>query len=140
MPARGVYHDAVKRALEKDGWHISDDPYHLGWGGRDLYVDFGSEIVAAEKENSRIAVAIKSFLGRSEIAELERSIGQFIMYRTLLGRKEPERMLYLAVPNKILVNLFEDGMGKLLIEDARVQVVGYDPSREEVTKWLSAQP
>lgn len=26
MPAKDVYHDIVKRALEKDGWRITDDP------------------------------------------------------------------------------------------------------------------
>lgn len=140
MPSRDVYHDVVKRALEKDGWHISADPYHLGWGRRDLYVDFGAEVIAAEKDGKQITLAIKSFLGRSEVSELERSVGQFIMYRTLLLRKEPERLLYLAVPNKILVNVFEDSMGKLLIEDAHVRVVGYDPAREEVTRWLPGQP
>ncbi|MCB0593863.1 MAG: hypothetical protein H6557_12555 [Lewinellaceae bacterium] len=26
MPARDLIHEAVKRALEKDGWNVTDDP------------------------------------------------------------------------------------------------------------------
>lgn len=41
MPARDFYHDAVKNALIKDGWTITNDPYILNIGGRDLFVDLG---------------------------------------------------------------------------------------------------
>jgi hypothetical protein len=39
MPARDIYHDAVKNALVKEGWIITDDPLHLKWGHKDMYVD-----------------------------------------------------------------------------------------------------
>ena len=39
MPARDIYHDAVKNALVKEGWIITDDPLHLKWGQKDMYVD-----------------------------------------------------------------------------------------------------
>ena len=29
MPARDLYHDAVKAALIKDGWTITDDPFMI---------------------------------------------------------------------------------------------------------------
>ena len=28
MPAHDTFHDAVKHGLIKDGWTITDDPYH----------------------------------------------------------------------------------------------------------------
>ena len=43
MPARGLYHAQVRAALTKDGWTITDDPLHLRWGKKDLYVDLGAE-------------------------------------------------------------------------------------------------
>ena len=97
-------------------------------------------MIAAERDEKRIAVEIKSFFGRSEITELERALGQFVLYQTLLERRDPERILYLAVPNVILNNLFEDSIGKLLIEDGNARVFGFDPETEEVTKWLPDQP
>ena len=36
MPARDLFHDAVRNALIKDGWTITHDPFRLSWGGRDL--------------------------------------------------------------------------------------------------------
>jgi hypothetical protein len=66
MPAKDKYHESLRRALEKDGWTVTDDPFRLVWGKRDFYVDFGAErIVAAEKAGRRIAVEVKSFLSSS---------------------------------------------------------------------------
>ena len=51
MPARDYYHDAVKHALEKDGWTITHDPYHLPYDEKNLYVDLGAEqFFAAENQ------------------------------------------------------------------------------------------
>src|SRR5258708_33705788 len=62
MSRLDLYHDAVRHALEKDGWTITHDPLTLSVGGRDIYVDLGAEKpIAAEKEGRRIAVEIKSF-------------------------------------------------------------------------------
>ena len=68
MPARDFYHDAVRNALIKDDWMITDDPYPLKLGQKDLFIDLGAEkILAAEKGSDKIAVEIKSFVGRSVI-------------------------------------------------------------------------
>ena len=103
MPARDRYHDCVRNALIKDGWVITHDPLRLPWGKKDLYVDLGaSSSLAAEKGERRIAVEIKSFLGKSEIDDLEKALGQFALYRSVLARREPDRTLFLAVPDDVL--------------------------------------
>lgn len=136
MPARDLYHDAVKKALVKDGWTITHDPFRLSWGGRDMYVDLGAErLLAAEKDEQRIAVEVKSFVGASEMQDLERAIGQFVLYRTVLAEREPDRALFLAVPQFILQDVFEQPLGELLIEHNLVQVVGFDPDEEVIVKW-----
>lgn len=66
MPAKDVYHHVVITALEKDGWLITDDPFKLKCGTKDLYIDLGAEkLIAAEKDQQKIAVEIKSFLNPS---------------------------------------------------------------------------
>jgi hypothetical protein len=136
MPARDLYHDAVKKALVKDGWTITHDPFRLSWGGRDMYVDLGAErLLAAEKDEQRIAVEVKSFVGASEMQDLERAIGQFVLYRTVLAEREPDRTLFLAVPLFILQDVFEQPLGELLIEHNLVQVVGFDPDEEVIVQW-----
>jgi hypothetical protein len=73
MPERDIFHDAVKNALVKEGWTITDDPLFLEFGGVDMYVDLGAEkLVAAEKDGQKIAVEIKSFVGASIISEFHR--------------------------------------------------------------------
>ncbi|MHC5831800.1 MAG: element excision factor XisH family protein, partial [Nostoc sp.] len=42
MPAKDRYHENLKNALIKDGWTITDDPFHLKWGKKDLYVDLAA--------------------------------------------------------------------------------------------------
>jgi hypothetical protein len=62
MPAKDRYHEAVKHALEKDGWAITHDPYTLTFGIKDVYVDLGAgRVLAAEKGSDKIAVEIKTF-------------------------------------------------------------------------------
>ena len=140
MPAKDLYHDIVKVALEKDGWRITHDPYHMAWRGRDVFVDLGAEMIAAEKDNVRIAVEVKSFTAKSEITELERAIGQYILYQKILQRRDAQRMLFLAVPHAILTNLFEDSFGEILLTDNSFRIFGFDPIKSEVTKWISNRP
>ncbi|MFM9157316.1 MAG: element excision factor XisH family protein, partial [Dolichospermum sp.] len=76
MPAKDIYHNTVKTALEKDGWKITDDPFKLKWGLRELFVDLGSKkLLIAEKAERRIIVEIKSFINPSAIADLQNALG-----------------------------------------------------------------
>ncbi|CCQ60996.1 fdxN element excision controlling factor protein [Crocosphaera watsonii WH 0401] len=98
MPAKDIYHDAVKNALIKDGWKITDDPLILSIGKKDLFIDLGAEkLIAAEKDQQKIAVEIKSFLGNSQVNDLENALGQYILYYEVLLAKQDERVLYLAI-------------------------------------------
>ena len=138
MPAKDLYHVAVKNALIKDGWKITHDPLHLPWGGRDMYVDLGAEeLLAAEKGGQRIAVEIKSFVGRSNLADLHNAIGQFVIYRAALAEKEPERKLFLAVPQDVFDEFFTERWGALLVKNNLASVIGFDIETEAITQWLT---
>lgn len=57
MPAKDVYHYAVKFALIKDGWEILKEDYTLEYGGDRLYVDIAAEkSIVAEKQGRNILV------------------------------------------------------------------------------------
>ena len=89
MPARDKVHHIVKNALINDGWQITHDPYSMKLGSADLFVDLGAEkLIAAEKGNVKIAVEVKSFLGKSIIAETQDAIGQFLMYQVVMSEFE----------------------------------------------------
>ncbi len=94
MPQRDLYHNLVVNALQNEGWIITDDPLRLTYGGRNVYADLGAEQpIAAEKAGRRIAIEIKSFVGESDIHELELSVGQYRMYRNILAELQAERTL-----------------------------------------------
>ena len=136
MPAKDKYHDALRNALVKDGWTITDDPFRLVWGKRDFYVDLGAErMVAAEKAGQRIAVEVKSFLGASQMHDLELALGQFLLYRSILEEQDPDRRLFLAIPVEA-AEIFEEPVGQLLISKHMIQAVIFDPDKEEILRWI----
>jgi hypothetical protein len=137
IPAKDLLHDCVKNALIKDGWTVTDDPYRLRYKGCKLYVDLGAErILAAEKDNQKIAVEIKSFVGASEINDLESALGQFIFYRAILKEKEPNRELFLAVPDEIFKTIFEKEFHDLLKKNNLAKVFGVNEEKEEIIGWI----
>ncbi|WP_442940851.1 element excision factor XisH family protein [Nostoc sp.] len=65
MPAKDIFHNTVKTALEKDKWTITDEHLFIQVEDIDFYIDLTAErILAAEKTGKKIAVEIKSFLAR----------------------------------------------------------------------------
>jgi hypothetical protein len=138
MPARDIYHEIAKRALIKDGWTITDDPLTLKFGETELYVDLGAEkVIAAEKGNDKIAVEIKSFLGKSIIAETQDAIGQFIMYREVLNDYDADRMLFLAIADEVFEIDFTEALRNLVLKRLEIKVLIFDSEKEEIKKWLT---
>jgi len=43
LPAKAIYHDLVRNALEREGWTITHDPMLLKVGGVEMSADFGAE-------------------------------------------------------------------------------------------------
>ncbi|NEP06339.1 MAG: fatty-acid oxidation protein subunit alpha [Okeania sp. SIO2G4] len=138
MPARDYYHNTVKSAIQKDGWRITEDSYLLKLTRRkNLFVDLGAErLIAAEKGLEKIAIEVKSFGSASEMKDLEQAIGQFVLYEHILNRYEPERKLYLAVSEEIRQSVFEEEAGIILIEDRILRLVSFNPTKEEIVKWI----
>ncbi len=135
---RDIVHDLVKNALLKDGWKITHDPFPIKFGIRKVFADLGAEkLLAAEKGELKIVVEIKSFLGLSLITELERALGQFIIYKSWLARSKPERVLYIALGRDIYDELFRDIAGEVLIEDYALKIIVVDMEREEIVRWIN---
>jgi hypothetical protein len=138
MPAKDFYHNTVRKALIKDGWNITHDPLKLEFGSKDMYVDLGAErLIAAERANEKIAVEIKSFLGRSEMDDLEEAVGQYILYHDVLAELEPQRVLFLAIPHKIFLDIFDEPLGQLLLKNNRARLVTFEPRMEEIVRWIT---
>jgi hypothetical protein len=138
MPRYDVYHEPVKRALLKDGWTITDDPYVIAYKGLRLYVDLGAEkLIAAQKLEQKIVVEVKVFGTPSPVTELERAIGQYSIYRTLLERISPERALWLAVAQDIYEDFFRQPAVQDIVSAHTIRVLVFDPTQEEIVEWIS---
>ena len=138
MPALDQYHEVVRRGLEKLGWTITHDPLTLAVGLDRVHIDLAAEnILAAEKGLQKIAVEIKTFGGASNITDLERALGQYMLYRMALRRTEPDRALYLAVPQSVVVNQFQSReLWQAFLTEEGGKVLGYDIETEEIVSWL----
>ncbi|WP_414516335.1 element excision factor XisH family protein [Nostoc sp. PCC 9305] len=138
MSAKDAFHTVVKTALEKEGWLITHDPYTLQAGTLELYIDLGAEkIIAAEKQGQKIAVEIKSFLSPSKITELYAALGQFIIYRIALQKKEANRTLYLAVPSTVYNEFFLLPFIQSVIQINQLCLVIYNIEQEVIDQWQS---
>ncbi len=138
MPAKNVFHDLVVNALIADGWVITADPLRLKAGNRDLYVDLGAErnMLAAERNGERIGVEVQSFVGASEVRNLQEALGQFLMYRLLMVEQYPDHRLFMAVPNEAYDGILSERLGRLVIGEMAVPLLVFDPNRQEALKWI----
>ena len=137
MARRDLYHGTVIKALTDDGWTITDNPLHLSYGGRNLEVDLGAELpIGAAKGQQRIAVEVKSFIGKSEVVDLEDALGQYLLYRTLLQRLDPERELVLAVSVLAYEGIFSEPLGQLIIEAYALRLLVFDDIEQKVLQWI----
>lgn len=136
MSAKDAFHAIVKTALQKDGWLITHDPLQIRWEKVEMYIDLGAEkLIGAERGGAKIAVEVKSFLGQSAIYEFHLALGQFINYRMILAEKEPERVLYLAVPLDTYDTFLSLQFTQAVTRQYQVKLLVYDIDREEINKW-----
>lgn len=137
MPARDIFHQAVKTALMKEQWQITDDPFVLQVGGVDMYVDLGAEkLLAAQKDQQHIAVEVKSFLGPSLVSDFHLALGQFLNYRLALAQQEPQRRLYLAVPLEPYTTFFALPFIRTAVTQHQLALIVYDAATQEVVEWI----
>lgn len=137
MSARGIYHDTVKSALQKDGWTITHDPFPLQIGKKRLAIDLGAErLISAENATRKIVVAVKSFVGQSDVKDLEQALGQYVLYRQILNEMDSERILYLAISRITFNSVFTIELGKVLLKNQIIKLIVFDDESEAIVEWI----
>lgn len=138
MSRRDKYHPIVKQALIHEGWTITHDPYSFQTDPP-LSTDIGAErVIAAERDHEKIAVEVKSFLAESQVTELERALGQYGLYQGLLEMQEPERELYLAVPENVYANILSRQVGQVAMRYFHLNLIVFSLSEEQPLQWKKA--
>ena len=137
MPPRDLYHDLVRNALRQDGWRITHNVLPLK-----MVADIGAEalwaaqLLAADKDERKIAVAVNSFVGHSDPADLTQMLGQLALSRPRLHAMESDRVLYLAVRHATYSTCFTGLDGMRLLDRKHMQLIVFDPRTEAIVHWL----
>jgi hypothetical protein len=138
MPKLDIIHDAVKNALIKDGWLITDDPYIIQYGRTTLYADLGAERpIAAERDGQKLVIEVKSFIGASKIQDLKEALGQYDIYRYLLEEIAPDRKLYVAVSTVAYKSFFSQDVIQLILKKHQLPLIVVDTETEEIRQWIN---
>jgi XisH protein len=131
------FHDVVRTALEKKGWQVTADPYEINVDDVDFEIDLAAEqLLAATRENQKIAVEIKSFISPSNVSDFHTALGQFLNYRDALEIIEPDRQLYLAVRVPIYKSFFQRRFIMAAIQRYQLRLITYDVQQEVIVQWL----
>ncbi|MDJ0600334.1 MAG: element excision factor XisH family protein [Crocosphaera sp.] len=78
---------------------------------------------------------MKSFLGSSAISDFHLAVGQFINYRTILNKKDPQRSLYLAIPEEAYDNFFRLEFTQTVIKNNHINLIVYNVEKEVIVQW-----
>jgi hypothetical protein len=135
--AKDIFHATVKKALEKDGWIITNDPYKLKVLDTNYDIDLGAEkLLAAEKGNQKIAVEVKSFIKLSFAHEFHSALGQYLNYASFLQLQEPTRILYLAIAKHIYSEYFTTPSIAFIVKKFGLRLIVFNPQIEIIETWL----
>ncbi|WP_204153594.1 element excision factor XisH family protein [Leptolyngbya sp. CCY15150] len=137
MSARDRYHDWVKETLTLDGWVISHDPLSIAIGKISVQIDLGLEsLIGAEKGARKIAVEIKSFSNVSQITDFYAALGQYLCYKVALAERQPDRILYLAIPDLVYNLFFVEELIQKVLQAYPVKLLVYNLSNKEIQSWI----
>lgn len=136
MPARDTIHHAVRNALIKDGWEITEDPCVITYDDMLVFADMAVECtLAIERVGEKAVVEAKSFSAESEMREFETALGQYLIYRIFLSQSTRDRNVYLAVGNQVFEEFFSRPAIRLVCRECQVAIVVIDLNAEEIQSW-----
>jgi hypothetical protein len=137
VSARDIYHDTVKLALEKDGGQSLTILFHFKLARIVYPADLGAErLISAEKELRKIVVEVKSFVGQSDVKDLQQALGQYVLYRQILNEMKVERVLYLAISQPTFNSVFSIELGQVLLKNQIVKLIVFDDESEVIVQWI----
>lgn len=137
MPAPDDIHEAVKEALVRDGWQITQDPYTIRYEEVLLFADLGAQRpMSVSRGNRNLVVEAKSFLGPSPMHDFKLTLGQFLLYRAYLDETSPDHELFLAIDESVYDSLFRLKAIELVLRRYQISLLVVDVVNCEVRQWI----
>jgi len=133
MPAKDRYHDAVVRALVKNGWTITTEQMLVRFVERRLWIDIQA---AKASEQLVIVVEVKGFESMPSLVDyLADAVGKYVIYLCALDYARLDARLYMVVPIVAYEGILNEEIGRRAIRKANIDIMVFDPEREEVIRW-----
>jgi hypothetical protein len=132
--ARDVFLQIICEILERQGWVITHDPLKFHIGQNDVTDVLGIELIATEQAKDKIAFFLEPFFGTSKMSDFYAALGKFVQVRSILSRQEPERKLFLAIPEHIFAEFFQTELVQISLKVQKVDILVYS-AEHEVIQW-----
>jgi len=133
-----MYYDAVKNALRNAGWRVTNTDFPLKLrAGTPAEGRWDGPLLAAEKDERFVAVAVDSFIGRSNLDDMRAALAQLAVSRALVHALEPDRALYLAIRQATYSACFTGDEGERLLVSEPLQLLVFDPRTETLLQWVA---
>lgn len=138
--AKDAYHENVRRALIKDGWHITDDPFVLKYKDLTVFADLAAEKVIVKNDfEDKIVVEIKVFGGASKTSEFEKAKGQYDIYLFAMQKNRINAILFLAVSTETYEDVFLRPSIQEIVAENEMNLLIFDVEKEEIVRWINWQ-
>lgn len=138
MPRKDQIHEAVKNALLKDGWTITDDPFRIAFADTDVYADLRIvKTVDGTTIQRALVIEIKGFAGDSPIHSLENALGQYELYRMYLQSIAPDDKLYLAISAITYTKQFLRPSFAFVVQEKKLPLLVVNTEKEVVVQWIN---
>ncbi|MGD2183209.1 element excision factor XisH family protein [Lusitaniella coriacea] len=101
-----------------------------------LVADLGAErTLSAQRGSEKIVIEVKSFINPSFIYDLERAVGQYIIYRNFLRRTAPDCQIYLALTQLTYKANFDETI-QVVVDENQLKLIIVDADNEIISQWI----
>ena len=91
---------------------------------------------AVEKDGEKIAVEIKTQVGKSLITEFYSALGKYQLYEVAIEEAVIDRVLFLAMPDLIYQRAWKHSLIRGSIKKYGIKIIIIDLDTEKVTQWI----
>ncbi len=129
----------IIRALEKDGWHITERPLAIVIRrGQEAYlVDFRARRVANGRTEEVLIFEVKCFTHpENDLQEFYTAVGQYHTYLSALEAVQTALPLYLAIPSHAYERIMARQALRVTLERDTIRLLIVDIDREEIVAWI----
>jgi hypothetical protein len=136
MPVEDNCQQLIVQALNKAGWGVLRTNLLILFHNdtRRLYVDLYCQRLGAGKSDN-ILIEVKCF-SKGTLEEYYSAIGQYMVYRQAMKLKKVPHPLYLAIPHKVYLNLFQQDALYNTWKDAKLKLLTVDLRAKEIRQWI----